>query len=449
MGIKGKYFLILAVFLTTTNNLLGQIPVVEAPKPPTMFTVPIYNNPTPQARQSNPFPNVPNSNNHNPLEMYERDKHELQRRNAELYKISHENDNSNSNNIIQYDLPSQLGRRGTEYYQEALDKLSKMLRGETPLNLKNAVFTVENAYFENHLNYSNYNKAIKYLAETAKLQTMQDGRNWNNPITKNVMLFRAMADTLEIKVRQKERTSVVSYPMQYDFEDFRGEEDWSKMFVSKLLFANKGQCHSLPLLYLILCEETGAKANLAYSPSHSYIKFKDNSGNWYNLELTNGRIVTDAFVVGSGYITAEAIKNKLYMEPQTKRQVIAQCISDLAMGYRHKYGYDSFIKQCVDSVLKYDPNNLGSWMIKSNYETQRLEYVVNQVGRPHPDILKERYPKIFELFENRNAIYRKIDASGYREMPKEAYEAWLNSVNEEKERREHDEKYNKVLRLVR
>ena len=119
------------------------------------------------------------------------------------------------------------------------------------------------------------------------------------------------------------------------------------------------------------------------------------------------------------------------------------------MGYRHKYGYDSFIKQCVDSVLKYDPNNLGSWMIKSNYETQRLEYVVNQVGRPHPDILKERYPKILEMLEDRNATYRRMDASGYREMPKEAYEAWLNSVNEEKARREHDEKYNKVLRLIR
>jgi hypothetical protein len=88
-------------------------------------------------------------------------------------------------------------------------------------------------------------------------------------------------------------------------------------------------------------------------------------------------------------------------------------------------------------------------MMKSNYETQRFEYVVNQAGRPHPDILKEHYPKIFELLEDRNTTYKRMDASGFREMPKEACESWLNSVNEEKERREHDEKYNKVLRLIR
>ena len=339
---ESKCFLILAVLFTATSTLLGQIPVIETPKPATIITVPSYNNPTPQVRQGNPFPNIHNPNNQ--LDMYERDKRELQQRKAELYKILYDHENSTLNHSIRYDLPSQSGMRGTAYYQKALEELSKMLSGESSLNLKDAVYMVENAYFENRLNYSDFNKAIKYLAETAQLKTMQDGHNWNNPITKNVMLFRTMADTLEIKVPQRE-TSVMSYPMQYDFEDFYGREDWSKMFVSKLLATNKGQCHSLPLLYLILCEETGAEANLAYSPSHSYVKFKDSSGNWHNLELTNGMIVSDAHIVGSGYITAEAIKNKLYMEPQTKRQVVAQCISDLAMGYVHKYGYDSFIKK--------------------------------------------------------------------------------------------------------
>lgn len=59
-----------------------------------------------------------------------------------------------------------------------------------------AVFAVENAYFENCLNYAEFNKAIDKLAETAQLKTMQDGYNWNNPVTKNIMLFRTMADTL-------------------------------------------------------------------------------------------------------------------------------------------------------------------------------------------------------------------------------------------------------------
>ena len=440
--------MILAVFLTTTNSLLGQIPVIETPKPAYFPTVPSYSNPTPQVRQVNPFPTVPNTSANNPLEMYERDKRELQQRNAELYKILHEFENVESNNAIRYDLPSQFGAYGTEHYQNAFEKLIGMLNGDVPLNLKDAVFTVENAYFENRLNYSDFNKAINKLAETAQIKSIQDGYDWKSQITKIIMLFRVMADTLEIKLPNKE-TAAISYPMQYDFEDFGGREDYSKMFVSKLLATGKGQCHSLPLLYLILCEETGAEANLAFSPSHSYIMFKDNSENWHNIELTIGSIVTDAFVVGSGYVTAEALKNRIYMEPQSRQQVIAQCLFDLAAGYTHKYGYDSFVKQCVDSVLKYDQNNLSGIIIKANYETARFDYVINQVGRPHPEILKTYYPKIYKLLEDRNKTYRWLDDIGFREMPKEAYEDWLKSVEKEKERREQEEKYNNLLRIIK
>ena len=426
--------------------MLGQVPVIQTPRPASPFTVPIPNNSGSQNRQvyPNTSPNVPKSNNS--MDMYEHDKRELQQRNSELYEILYEF--SNSNRSIKYDLPSQLGTSGTEYYQQAFNELCEMLSGKTPLNIKNAVFAVENAYFENQLDYSQFNGAINKLAETAQLKTIQDGHNWNNTTTKNIMLFRAMADTLDIKLPQKE-TSTISYPMQYDFEDYMGEKNWSKMFVSKLLATQKGQCHSLPFLYLILCEHTGGEAYLAYSPSHSYIKIKDDSGDWHNIELTSGHIVTDAFIVGSGFVTAEAIKNKIYMEPQTKQQVIAQCLSDLAMGYAHKYGYDNFIKQCVDSVLKYDDNSLRGLMIKANYEAARLDYVLNQVGRFHPDTLKIYYPQVYELFENRNKTYDKIDATGYRDMPRDAYESWLNSVNKEKERREDYEKHNKTLRLIR
>lgn len=74
-------------------------------------------------------------------------------------------------------------------------------------------------------------------------------------------------------------------------------------------------------------------------------------------------ITTDAFVIGSGFINAAAIKHGIYMQPQTKEQVIAHCLSDLASGYISKYGYDKFVIQCVDSVLAYAPANLQHWLL--------------------------------------------------------------------------------------
>jgi len=436
---------ILAMFFTTTNNLFGQIPVIETPKPAS-FTIitPGFNNPNPQTRQVNTNPITPNQPN--PVDMYERSRREIQQRDAEILKMLREY--SVLNQPIQYELPSWLGIYGTEYYQKAFEKLCSMLDGETPLNLKDAVFIVENAYLENKLYYPEYNRAINELAKLTEWKAIQDGYDWNNPVTRNVMLFRKMVDTLYIQVPQREIT-VTSYPMRYDFNDFMGKDNWTNMFVTKLMATKTGQCHSLPLLYLILCEATGAEAYLAHAPSHFYIKFKDESGYWYNLELTNGHIVTDAHIVGSGYITAEAIKNRTYMEPQTKHQVIAQCLADLALGYIEKYGNDSFVKQCTDAILKYDENNLTALMIYANYETERCKYLVTQVGRPHANTLKVQYPDIYELWQKLYKLYDRIDATGYREMPKEAYKAWLHYMNEEKERQAHQETNNKILQLIR
>nr|WP_321355641.1 hypothetical protein [uncultured Draconibacterium sp.] len=412
-------------------NTFGQTVVVEKTQPASLDNNVIIGNSHPCQNQlpnhyrTNEFSNI--QRNHQAL-MNEVDQH--------LKQLMTSRDYSNiSSRQINYDLPDLSPMKGTEYFHSAFNEIHKMLTGATPPDLKKAIYTVENAYFEGRLSHDEFDKKIQNLIETAKLKATQDGYDWNNPQVRNIMLFRVIADTLKIKSNIEEKV-ITSYPMQYDFEDYSGKEDWSKMFVSKLLATHSGQCHSLPLLYLILCEETNTSANLALSPSHSYAKFKDQNGDWHNLELTNGRIVSDAFILGSGYITAEALKNHLYMEPLTTEQTVAQCLADLAKSYSRKYGFDGFVSQCVDTTLKYAPENMYARMIKSDYQTMRFEYVVNQVGRPRPDILKSRYPKIYQLLAERDQTYQFIDRSGYQEMPAAAYEAWLNSVKKEKEKQE-------------
>jgi hypothetical protein len=152
------------------------------------------------------------------------------------------------------------------------------------------------------------------------------------------------------------------------------------MFVEKLLQSNKGQCHSLPLLYLILAEEINAKAYLSFSPNHSYIKFKDNNGKWINVELTNGMLTTDAFVLQSGYMKAEALQNKIYMQPLTERQLLSEIMVDLAKGYSVKFGYDEFVEQVIDKAIELYPNNVFAQMVKSDYRTLKFHYVAQQLG---------------------------------------------------------------------
>ncbi len=97
---------------------------------------------------------------------------------------------------------------------------------------------------------------------------------------------------------------------EYDFKDYLGEKDWSKMFVSKLLKTGSGQCHSMPQYYLMLAEAMGTEAFLALAPNHSYIRFIDDEGKLRNIELTNGMFSTNTFLLESGYIKSEALQIK-------------------------------------------------------------------------------------------------------------------------------------------
>jgi len=435
-------FLVISLLLSwfICKPTYGQNAVTNTPQSSTFQTVQINQIPINNT-------NSPASNPNRQLNVYEQDKRESQKQNAELYKTLY--GESEFNDAIQYDLPSQANIPGAVYFRKASEKLNQMLSGAIPINLKQAIFETENAYLEGKLNYQRFDKGIQDLINIAKLKAAQDGYNWKNPQTRNIMLFRVMADTLKVKLPSQENY-VTSYPMRYDFDDYMGKKDWTKMFISKLLASKSGQCHSLPLLYLILCEETSTKANLAFSPSHTYAKFKDQSGNWHNLELTNGRIVSDAFIIGSGYVTAEALKNRIYMEPLTTKQTIAQCLADLGKEYAQKYGYDNFVSQCIDSTLKYNSTNIFARQVKSDYQTLQFNYVVNQVGRLHPDTLKIHYPKVYQLLKERNQTYQFIDASGYQEMPEQAYREWLKSVDKEAEKEKREEKkLNRIIQITK
>lgn len=437
---RNKFRIYIFTLLTSlSSNVYGQFHVIQTPQPANMPTVPTYTNPTNNTHTN--IPNYPTQNRNNHLDIYEQDRRTIERRDAELKNTLRQYDARSRG--IQYDFPSQANESGTENFRKSAKLLNDMLSGIIPINLRDAVFSVENAYFGGTLEYNKYTKAIKSLISTAKLKTNQDGNDWNNPLTRNVMLFRVMADTLKIKQPSNETTKT-SYPIRYDFDDFMGKNEWSKMFVSKLLSTKTGQCHSMPLLYLIMCEATNTNANIAYSPMHSYIKFKDPNNEWHNLELTNGHIVTDAYIVGSGFISSEALKNKIYMQPQTKKQVIQECLADLVWSYICKFAFDEFAKQNISAILKNDPNFLQALIIKSNYETARLAYVAEQLGRPPLDSIKAHYPRAYKLYEERNKTYKQLDDIGYREMPAEAYQDWLNSMDKELKKQQEEKLFRQI-----
>ncbi|MPT34699.1 MAG: hypothetical protein E2604_06340, partial [Flavobacterium sp.] len=152
---------------------------------------------------------------------------------------------------INYSLPSWASRPGAEYYHNAFDKL---IVSDSLYSLKDNIFLIENAYFNNGLDKKSFDQIIDNC-RTLLISIMNErGYDLNSNTAKNYMLFQFFSDTLQLKQSKDKHL-----PFTYDFEDYAGIKDHSKMFITKLLKTGSGQCHSMPLLYLILADEIGAE----------------------------------------------------------------------------------------------------------------------------------------------------------------------------------------------
>lgn len=316
-----------------------------------------------------------------------------------------------------------------QIYENAYGIIENYIESNNREGFKRAVFATENAYFENSLQYDAFQIKVDQLASLVKAWVSSNGSlpyrfddsiNFRN----NYGIYTLMKDT--IKFALGDSGSVFStIPYIYDFDDFSGRINWTKMFVTKALYTQSGNCHSLPYLYKILADEVGAICWLALAPNHIYIKNRCKKIGWYNTELTSGNFPIDAWIATSGYIPIQAIRSGIYMDTLSNRQSIALCLLDLAKGYEAKVkNYsDSFIIKCCNKVIQIHPVNVQAMLLKA--EVLKRQYLEN---KPFTYSSKEA------IFKEMQSLYLKLYDLGYREMPDRMYLQWLSPLATEKEK---------------
>jgi hypothetical protein len=321
-----------------------------------------------------------------------------------------------------------------EFYQKAYINISKMLSNQEPLDFKKAVFITENTYYENALDYSLFcnriNKIVLTCNNILKSKKMLYNYSDSIQVRKNAAIYSYFEDTI---VNFEQNKTVVHLPFTYDFNGYNGNDDWINMFVIKLLSDNSGNCHSLPYLYKIIAYEMGAEAYLSLAPNHIYIKHRSKKTGWYNTELTSGQFPIDGWIMASGYISLEAIQNGIYMDTLSDKQNICLCLIDLAKGYEKKFGNDDFVIKCCDLALQYYPNYINAMLLKAEITKKKFDKLIKQYNVEYvSDLFYNSTLK--KEYEDMEQLYLKIYDLGYREMPKEMYQQWLQSLKQEQEK---------------
>ncbi|MVT45075.1 hypothetical protein GO495_31095 [Chitinophaga oryziterrae] len=294
-------------------------------------------------------------------------------------------------------------------------------------SITKAVYLSEAAFYEKPYSFQEFEASIKLGAELVGQILKRENLSNKNNIALNYGIQK-LYTSKNLFVNKQSGNSYLIDKLHYDFDDYLGEKDWKKMFVTKMLQTGSGQCHSMPLFYLCLAEQLNAKAYLALAPNHSYIQFFDSNGSQYNFETTNGHLVSTAWLMQSTYVNATAFKNKTYLDTLSSRKLYAQCLTDFVMNYSEKInGYDSFTNIMLQRVLDIDSNNVTALMIQANYYRHKVIYMAQLVGNPP---LKElpKYPDLYATYKRQRQIDNYVKRTGYQEIPKEAYEKWLKSL---------------------
>lgn len=316
-----------------------------------------------------------------------------------------------------------LSQKFDTSYEIAYQQLEEMLSSNKAISFKEAVFIVENTFYDNTIYYTDFDHRIQLLVELAKewlqanpLKAYPYADSLN--MAKNVSIYKILKDTVFIQPEHAE-SMYAHLPYSYDFDDFLAQNHWDKMLVIKLMITHSGNCHSLPYLYKIIADELNASCWLSLAPNHLYIKNRCKGYGWYNTELTSGNFPIDAWITASNYVPLKAIQNGIYMDTLSNRQSIALCLLDLAKGYafKTKNYTNGFIIKCCDLVLKYHPVNVQALLLKA----ETLKNIYTQSGNSN------NYPEIEKL-------YTRLYNLGYREMSPRMYQQWLTSLMTEKDK---------------
>jgi len=296
-------------------------------------------------------------------------------------------------------------------------------------SITKAVYLCEAVYYDKPCTYNEFLKAVQQKAGFVKQIIQQQGMSIKNPFAVQYTIQQLYSKNFTIK--QPNNRYIKLKKFEYDFEDFGGDKDFTKMFVTKLLQTNSGQCHSMPLLYLCIAEQLGIKAWLSLAPGHSFIKFIDAKGNLSNFEATSGHIVSTTWLLQSNAVSTIALKNKTYLDTLSSKQLFAECLADFLMTYESKNGYDDFSQQISNDVLKIDSNNIIAYISHANYEAAKFKYYLKEYNIQSQEQINKN-SIVLNAQQKMKTAQQKVLNLGYQDMPKEQYVQWLQSIEYEK-----------------
>jgi regulator of sirC expression with transglutaminase-like and TPR domain len=217
-------------------------------------------------------------------------------------------------------------------------------------------------------------------------------------------------------------------PYQYDFNDPKGTQIKNKL-LSTYLVTKKGNCVSMPLLFIVLGQRLGIDVTASTAPTHVLVKYTDSkTGQTYNLETTSGaNFARDAWYQQNMHITDQALANRVYLQKLSKQETVAVMAIVLAENYSRSQEYEKAMMMS-DVVLKSYKNAVDAMLMKGSlfYHLLDKNYIKKY---PTPNLIPIPERPYFEFLSiNNHYWFEKAELLGWREPSQVDEENYLKTI---------------------
>lgn len=204
-------------------------------------------------------------------------------------------------------------------------------------------------------------------------------------------------------------------PFRYDLEDPLGQKIGAQS-LTNYLKTRKGNCISMPMLFLALGESIGLDLTLSTTPLHVFVKWTEaETGKIWNLETTSG----GGFTRDEHYrkllpMTDEAIGNGVYLKTLSRKEALGVMASAVLDDLLRRGRYEDAVV-VADVLIATNPADTYALVKKGTAYYRLLERDFIRKYPKESDIPTDQIAYANELYRANRDAFVRAEALGWRE----------------------------------